>query len=215
MKKIFGFTLAEVLITLGIIGVVAAIIIPTVINNTQNREYKAAYRKAYSAFGQAFTQALTNGDIINIPPTYNESGLASSSNMGPNFKAISNYFKTVKTCFDNNADECWVCDDGQAGAYYSSAPDFLGCGKYNYAFVDNSGMAWYQYSPSENRFLVDVNGDRKPNKLGKDRFVMLFTDSQDERFPDNITRIKPLHDIEDKGRWCPSGNCMYTKWLLE
>ena len=43
-----GFTLAEVLITLGIIGVVAAMTMPTLINSTQGAQYKTAYKKALS-----------------------------------------------------------------------------------------------------------------------------------------------------------------------
>ena len=48
MKK--AFTLAEVLITLGIIGVVAAITLPSVINNTKNKErLESSYdREQYS-----------------------------------------------------------------------------------------------------------------------------------------------------------------------
>lgn len=41
MKK-FAFTLAEVLITLGIIGVVAVITLPAVINNSRNKQLEAA-----------------------------------------------------------------------------------------------------------------------------------------------------------------------------
>ncbi len=55
MTKRFGFTLAEVLITLGIIGVVAAMTMPTLINATQGAQYKAAYKKALSALSQAVT----------------------------------------------------------------------------------------------------------------------------------------------------------------
>ncbi len=55
MTKRFGFTLAEVLITLGIIGVVAAMTMPTLMNSTQGAQYKAAYKKALSALGQAVT----------------------------------------------------------------------------------------------------------------------------------------------------------------
>ena len=50
-----GFTLAEVLITLGIIGVVAAMTMPTLINQTQGAQYKAAYKKALSAISQGVT----------------------------------------------------------------------------------------------------------------------------------------------------------------
>ena len=42
MIKKNAFTLAEVLITLGIIGIVAAITIPTLINNVQDAQYKTA-----------------------------------------------------------------------------------------------------------------------------------------------------------------------------
>ena len=55
MTKRFGFTLAEVLITLGIIGVVAAMTMPTLMNQTQGAQYKTAYKKALSALSQAVT----------------------------------------------------------------------------------------------------------------------------------------------------------------
>ena len=42
MTKRFGFTLAEVLITLGIIGVVAAMTMPTLLNSTQGAQYRTA-----------------------------------------------------------------------------------------------------------------------------------------------------------------------------
>ena len=55
MRAINGFTLAEVLITLGIIGVVAAMTMPTLMNSTQGAQYKAAYKKALSAISQGVT----------------------------------------------------------------------------------------------------------------------------------------------------------------
>ena len=54
-KRMNGFTLAEVLITLGIIGVVAAMTMPTLMNSTQGAQYKAAYKKALSAIAQGVT----------------------------------------------------------------------------------------------------------------------------------------------------------------
>ena len=55
MRVRSGFTLAEVLITLGIIGVVAAMTMPTLMSSTQGAQYKAAYKKALSALSQAVT----------------------------------------------------------------------------------------------------------------------------------------------------------------
>ena len=48
-----GFTLAEVLITLGIIGVVAAMTMPTLMNATNGAQYKTAFKKALSVISQA------------------------------------------------------------------------------------------------------------------------------------------------------------------
>ncbi|MDO5438115.1 MAG: type II secretion system protein [bacterium] len=71
MKK--AFTLAEVLITLAIIGVVAAISIPSVISNSQQQEFKTGLRKAVSVLNSAITMNMAidgespydNGDLFN------------------------------------------------------------------------------------------------------------------------------------------------------
>ena len=57
-----GFTLAEVLITLGIIGVVAAMTMPTLINSTQGAQYKTAYKKALSVLSQAVVMNIALED---------------------------------------------------------------------------------------------------------------------------------------------------------
>ena len=50
-----GFTLAEVLVTLMIIGVIAAMTIPSLMQSTAQQEYKAAFKKAVSMLNQAIT----------------------------------------------------------------------------------------------------------------------------------------------------------------
>ncbi len=57
-----GFTLAEVLITLGIIGVVAAMTMPTLMNATNGAQYKTAYKKALSVISQAIVLNLALDD---------------------------------------------------------------------------------------------------------------------------------------------------------
>ncbi|MBP7212243.1 prepilin-type N-terminal cleavage/methylation domain-containing protein, partial [bacterium] len=47
-----AFTLAEVLITLGIIGIVAALTIPTLMNKSQKQQTVTALKKSYSTFSQ-------------------------------------------------------------------------------------------------------------------------------------------------------------------
>ena len=50
-----AFTLAEVLITLGVIGVVAAMTLPTLINNIQGEQYRSKFKKDISLLNQAIT----------------------------------------------------------------------------------------------------------------------------------------------------------------
>ena len=69
--KRFGFTLAEVLITLGIIGVVAAMTIPNLIANTRSAQYRSGFKKAISTLSQAgrMAQAQYDFDYAGISST--------------------------------------------------------------------------------------------------------------------------------------------------
>lgn len=68
MNRKSGFTLAEVLVTLMIIGVIAAMTIPSLMQNTQQQEFKAAYKKAVSMLNQAVSlnYALDGEDATNF-----------------------------------------------------------------------------------------------------------------------------------------------------
>lgn len=213
-----AFTLAEVLVTLAIIGVVVVMTLTSVINITQDKQFKIAYKKAYSSLSQAFLSMKTAGEYLETAGVTTDNGELRSSNIGKNFKTISKYFKAAKTCFNNNADDCWELKQGEQACQSAAANNWVGCySSDSYAFVDASGMGWYLYSNSEWPVLVDVNGKKKPNKLGKDRFVMMFASNDDRNnyYPNNADMITPWYDITNKCRWCPSGNCLYKSWLFE
>ena len=59
MFKKPAFTLAETLITLAVIGIIATLTLPSVISNTQQHEYKTGSNKAVSALNQAITMNIT------------------------------------------------------------------------------------------------------------------------------------------------------------
>ena len=108
-----GFTLAEVLITLGIIGVVAAMTIPTLTSKIQNLQYATAYRKAFSSLNQALRLMQNDGydiDLSNPGAVFQADGI-----IGENFKILSTYFTGATTCFEHNAKKCFECDKGQSG----------------------------------------------------------------------------------------------------
>ena len=80
MTKFKGFTLAEVLITLGIIGVVAAMTMPTLINSTQGAQYKTGFKKALTVLSQAVVMniALNDYDLSQVVAGTNATGIDST-----------------------------------------------------------------------------------------------------------------------------------------
>ena len=68
-----GFTLAEVLITLGIIGVVAALTIPGLINNYKAARLKSQFLKSYSTIQQVFKR-MQDDEISVDPSSYTDGG---------------------------------------------------------------------------------------------------------------------------------------------
>ncbi|MBE7709586.1 MAG: prepilin-type N-terminal cleavage/methylation domain-containing protein, partial [Cyanobacteria bacterium SIG32] len=86
MTKRFGFTLAEVLITLAIIGVVAAMTIPTLVANYQTR----AWNTSATVFDRKLTEALK---VMNTQGTL--AGLKTTENF---VEELSKHLKIIKTC---------------------------------------------------------------------------------------------------------------------
>ena len=78
MKKLRAFTLAEVLITLGVIGVVAAMTLPSVINHYQKQATALKVKKFYNMMNNAINRSIVdNGDVNTWYPerknnTYND-----------------------------------------------------------------------------------------------------------------------------------------------
>ena len=97
MKK--GFTLAEVLVTLGIIGVVSAMTVPTLMQNYQRKSYVTQLHKVYNEFQQALVQYQTDKNALNLT----EAGLNSQANLNT---FVSTYFRVVQTC-SNSLTPCF------------------------------------------------------------------------------------------------------------
>src|SRR5574344_1279612 len=68
-KKSLAFTLAEVLIVLGIIGIVAALTIPTLMANVQKQQYVTALKKFYSTQSEGFARMLAEENVEKLEDT--------------------------------------------------------------------------------------------------------------------------------------------------
>ena len=221
-----AFTLAEVLITLGIIGVVTAMTLPSVINDSKDKEFKTAYKKAYSDLSRVMLPAYTNGDL----PLRTEQFEPAQTKK--EFDYIKQAFKVIKSCEPENLYDCWpeggegVCSGSCATG---SSDDGLGDPNEGYpkkglsvAFVDVSGRIWATYTISENIFIVDVNGKKSPNKFGKDRWLFTFANKDNIRVPMAPSDIVPVkiipyrdYDYETESAWCHYPPCYFKSWLYE
>ena len=110
LKKTIGngvkgaFTLAEVLITLGIIGVVAAMTMPTLINSTQGAQYKTAYKKALSVMSQAVVMniALEDYDLSQVVAGTNTKAGSTVGGAQSLYDLFKNRMNVVKVASTNN-----------------------------------------------------------------------------------------------------------------
>ena len=112
MKKILAFTLAEVLVVMGIIGVVAAITIPTLSNTTNEKEVVAKVNKAASEITDAYGRArakygrypLTWGTYgSNIPTRILEFMQVQTSCPGYNMSGSACMKRHAKTLIDGDS----------------------------------------------------------------------------------------------------------------
>ena len=111
-----GFTLAEVLITLGIIGVVAAMTMPTLINSTQGAQYKTAFKKSLTVLSQAVVMniALNDYDLSQVVAGTN----ASSSSTGTSTAATG--AQSLHDLFSNRLN---IVREAASGAFNATAGD--------------------------------------------------------------------------------------------
>lgn len=208
-----GFTLAEVLITLGIIGVVAALTIPAVINSTQEKEYKTAYRNAYADLYNAFNKAKYDGEFRPV-----SEGAAA---VRADFDAIKANFKVVLSCENSLTDGCWV---DSCEVLKDCSPSTLsgeGQGK-SFGFIDSAGRSWSHYKPGVIPFqypwfIFDTNGLKGPNSFGRDRWYFMFEDSAgtyDNTAGDPFKIRLPRDILTQQENGCIKGNCYYKSWLI-
>ncbi len=180
-----GFTLAEVLITLGIIGVVAAITIPTIISNTQDKQNIVHWRKMYSVINQAFLQTIEEGYSPCIPFVNGETctNLIESAPHNLNTEFINKMlekFNVVETC---DSGECYNGKTVWAPDYYRRYKTLAG-GKINSynlssyrARLATGELIMFGGSHGRHWITVDVDGfGNGKDTLGKDVFVMKIHD---------------------------------------
>ena len=168
-SNLAAFTLAEVLITLGIIGVVAAITMPTLINNYQKKAAITAAKKAYSTLSQAYTQLVNdNGEGLSVCSINNSECLGKL--FAPYLKSLNGNGK-LYTPSSEKAEGCW--EDNDIGMVNETHYCFSAVDGISYDF----DMEYQEANKKQALIYVDINGLKRPNKFGKDRFAFIVLNS--------------------------------------
>ena len=164
-----AFTLAEVLITLGIIGIVAVMTIPTLVANYQKKVLKTQFAKKYAEISQAvlLAKSETNGNFKEYCIKYDGTSFFNE----PECKAMfDKYFKETGTCVYK--DDVLTYDKKRSASVNAgavTAPKRLLSDGSCYDMKVNA----YQLG-----FTFDMNGpDKGPNALGHDIFSFWLDDN--------------------------------------
>ncbi|MBQ8458867.1 type II secretion system protein [bacterium] len=205
LLRFAGFTLAEVLITIGIIGVVAALTIPSLATNITHRKLKSQFEKAYSEVNQAArafyadTDSTVHDYDVNVNAFYTSQVLE---------KFMSYYKSPSKTSNDS-----WATFDNLNGIKNLNLNGYeitgYPCDR-SYASSDIIGRTWVMDDSSRNldygpKICIDINGIDKPNRWGYDRFVFVFTENNavvPYTGNDSLNLVKQMSNETSIARYC-------------
>ena len=170
-KKAFAFTLAETLIVMGIIGVVAALTIPNLNSSTADKEKVAKVKKIYSNLNDALGRAQSVYGPVNEWFVNDTTETAQVTRFG---ERVTEFMKVSKNCgVATNQGRFSIKNvrfiDGQdAGGSVDTRPSL-----YKIILADGTAVAMKNTS-----FQVDIDGPNKgQNQLGTD--IFLFRNGDD------------------------------------
>lgn len=163
-----AFTLAETLITLMVIGVVAALTIPSLMQTWRDRQFATAKKKAMTITANGYKQMVADNDgNYSTLPLFQ---------CGTDFSCLSEIHRKFFKIDMDKANS----HDGLAAKYTKSGDSSEEAGfswdDVPYIFTTQDGMT-YGFLASEEgnsiEIVVDTNGEKSPNKICKDVYKMI------------------------------------------
>jgi len=171
-----GFTLAEVLLVITVIGVVASLTIPDLITNVQEQQYKAGFKKAFRNITQASIEIKEDYGSLNNA----FSGATSAIQTGNMITVYCDYMQCLKEFGWNQQGNCASIDRYELDG---GNVDGSKAGQERPCIILSDGTIlnfnWVTGDPLNSWVTVDVNGQKKPNTMGLDVFIIQF--EADER----------------------------------
>lgn len=170
-RKFSGFTLSEVLLVLSVIGIVAALTIPTLVQKVNDDQYSARLKKIYSTLSQSVGLMQSNGDGIwdsanattkdaNMRNAFTKYLNAIKTDTASNIFYTGAYYNKYKggasgSTFVSDTSPTLVTSSGEAVRFNS----YTNCNGTIYGGYANCGY-----------ITIDINAKNAPNMFGKDLF---------------------------------------------
>lgn len=218
-----AFTLAEVLITLGIIGVVAAMTIPTLISSYQKKAIENQIKQTYSLLSQGIRLAVAEEGVSVLTANdwqTNKESLA---------QFFQSYFKVAQSC-DGSYEKCFSSSfrflDGSSYSFSGYSCDL------SYILINGTSVCVDLSDPTDASFVIpagtaqnpspfairpvitfeiDVNGPKPPNIFGYDMHGTLAVDEYGNLY---------VHEYKKDGAmtatgWGAIGQIMKDGWKIK
>ena len=209
MKK--GFSLSELLMALTIVGVIAVLTVPVIMNNIQNRIFVTKLKNTVAMIEQLAQQELIK---------HRTRDLSNTDFSAPDKLLTDKYFSIAKFCSGTTSKkDCWkTTATGKNKVQYktikkSNFDDAVGLSNLNTVILKNGVTFSYSFVsnlkviPKKDitaLFYIDINGSEKPNISGRDFYVFYLTNKG--RVVDRDYVQKNNSSLNQKINRCKNGN---------
>lgn len=227
MKKLIAFTLAEVLITLSIIGVVAAMTIPTLVAKYQKNLWVNQLKKSYSMTSQALKKMMADEETDSI----------SSTSLMTDMSTLQKYLNVLDLRSHAMVDGIEYYKEAKGDKVIDDETTvYLVKEAQGYNLADGTILYLDWHEP---KIYLDVNGNKAPNTIDRDLFIFQYLDSgmlqpyvashiechtltipncvgggkMGQGCTQNVCNANPVEDIDDVGSG--AARIMRAGWKME
>ena len=184
-KKILkAFTLAEVLITLTIIGVIAALTIPNLMQSYKKHEVEVKVKEAYSILSNITTMRQHEyGPLDDIFPPNTWAGYQGAiqgyftdTYIKPYLKVTKDYYNPYGKNYNYKAMNLKLSDG------------YMSTSSFRYLLLDNGMLLGISHNPQYQNYtraiiyVIDINGIKGKNQFGNDVFFFSQVKDTDKIF---------------------------------
>ncbi len=216
LVKAIAFTLAETLVVMGIIGIVAALTIPNLNQSTGDREKVAKVRKIYSNLQDAFGRAQA------VYGPYDEwyDGFDGSDYESRNTRFAERMLEFMKVSKNCGLEEtgCWASTnvvDYKGNDVDNVSYDDLSLGAYNVILSDGTSMSFCTVDIGRIRF--DIDGPNKgKNAQGIDIFDVTVDTSDTNYAQCGEMKKNQIYPSDCPDQWTGAiGKDYTTAWVIQ